>query len=281
MNFNLSYEYFALFNAFFKENCGIYLCEEKMHLVESRLGSLMQREKIRGFSELYNKLTAVENETIMEKAIDAITTNETMWFRDKTPWQIMEDIFLPAYIEELRTGKKDMVRIWSSACSTGQEPYSTAMCIDNYLLKKGINDIGLEKFQIIATDISSSVLAIASEGKYNSISIERGLEECYREKYFKHSGNNWYINDKIKSMVSFDRLNVCKPYSFPFKFDIVLCRYLLIYFSEEFKKAVLKRIVSALNKDGVFFVGASEVIGGYSEELEMNIHRDGIYYCIK
>jgi chemotaxis protein methyltransferase CheR len=277
----LSQREFDLLQKFIEENCGISIGKEKSYLIESRLAKLLIDSGLPSFESLYERLRSKACALIMEKVIDAITTNETLWYRDKSPWDILSNLLLPAYIEELRNGKRSKVRIWSAACSTGQEPYSTAMCIDNYLKTNGINDIKLSHFEIIATDISHNVLQAAKLGKYDSISIMRGLENNYKEKYFKSDGRVWNLDERIKNSVRFQQFNLQNSFLLFGKFDIVFCRYVAIYFSETLKKDVFTKIASSLEPNGALFIGSSEILSDYSHLFDIKDFNSGIYYRVK
>ncbi|MCX7747653.1 MAG: protein-glutamate O-methyltransferase CheR [Clostridia bacterium] len=278
---SLSSKEFYLFQKYIEEQCGICIGQDKAYLIESRLSKLLVDSGLPSFEALYQKIRTGRDKSIAEKVVDAITTNETLWFRDKIPWQTMEDLFLPKYIKDLREGKKSEIKIWSAACSTGQEPYSTAMFIDHYLQSNNIKDIRLSQFKILATDISSTVLEVAKMGKYDSISIMRGLHETYKTDYFKNEGRVWHLSENIKAAVQFKQFNLQSSFLFLGKFDMIFCRYVMIYFSDIFKKEVLSKIASALNPGGVMFIGSSELFNDYKENFHMKQHKTGVYYEVK
>ncbi len=281
MELTLSLKEFRLMKSFIEDQCGISLGEEKAYLIESRLGKILTDLGLTSFEELYNRISLRKEPEIIERIIDAITTNETSWFRDKTPWVILEGILLPGYIEKLRADKASRIRIWSAACSTGQEPYSVAMCIDNYLKKNRIDDIDLSCFEIVATDISKKVIQTAQIGKYDGISIVRGLNNTYRTKYFFNEGRTWGIDKKIRDSVSFKQFNLQNNFMVLGKFDVIFCRYVLIYFSEILKQEILSKIMYALKAEGALFTGSSEIINGYDDYFEMIDFGGGIYYRLK
>lgn len=266
---------------FIEEKCGIALSEEKAYLIESRLSRLLIDSNLTCFEELYQRISVSDDPNIVEKVIDAITTNETLWFRDRAPWCILEEQLLPTYVEDIRDGRRNKVRIWSAACSTGQEPYSIAMCIDNYLRQKGINDINLSQFEIIATDISSTVLQIARMGRYDNISITRGLDNDYKENYFKSEGRVWVLDEKIKNLVSFRQFNLQSSFFLLGKFEVIFSRNVLVYFSEKLKKEVVKKMALALQPQGIFIIGSSELFIDHKEYFEMENCSSGVYYKLK
>lgn len=272
---------FLLMQQFIEEQCGISISEDKAYLIESRLSRLLHSSGLKSFDAFYRVLTSQSNYELIEKVIDEITTNETFWFRDSTPWLVLEEVLLPGYIDALRKGEISRVRIWSAACSTGQEPYSIAMCIDRYLMKKNITDIGLSDFELIASDISRTALEIARKGRYDNISILRGLNDEYKGAYFTKQGQDWIINDRIRNSVIFRQLNLQDNFSLLGCFDIIFCRYVIIYFSEKLKREVLKKMAKSIKQDGTLFIGSSELIGDYDESYVTELYKNGMYYKLK
>lgn len=272
---------FTLMQKFIEEKCGIAIGEEKAYLIESRLTKLLIDSGLSNFEELYQKIYANSDPSITEKVIDAITTNETLWFRDRSPWLILENLLLPQYIQQLREGKRSTVRIWSAAASTGQEAYSTSICIDDYLTKNNITDVKLTDFEILATDISATVLHIARMGKFDSISIMRGLDPRYKDRYFINEGRVWSINERIKSIIRFQQFNLQNSYLLMGKFDLIFCRYVIIYFNDNLKKVILDKMSNSLNSKGVFIMGSSEIFVNYNDRYEMKDYNNGVYYRLK
>jgi chemotaxis protein methyltransferase CheR len=233
------------------------------------------------FEELYEHICLWNDPIVIDEIIDSITVNETFWFRDKTPWVIMEELLLPEYIREFREGRRDRVRIWSAACSYGQEPYSIAMCIDNYLESRGIGDIAPGNFEILATDISHTAIQMAEAGRYDNISIQRGLDEGCRYKYFENEGRVWRLCDKIKNAVNFRQFNLISDFSVYGIFDIIFFRNVLIYFSDRLKKEMLQKIVASLNTGGVLFIGSAELFTDQDRNFTKEQYKNGIYYKSK
>lgn len=269
---------FAMIQKFIEEKCGIELGEEKAYLLESKLAKFLAEFGASSFEDLYLKICSTNDSYLIDSVIDAVTINETFWFRDKAPWHILEEILLPSFISELRNGERNKVRIWSAACSYGQEPYSAAMSIDNCLNRRGIMDVSCEAFEILATDISYDVLQMAQRGNFDNISISRGLDEDFKSRYFRNEGRIWSLDEKIKRQVSFQQFNLIENY-FPYgQFDIIFCRYVLIYFSERYKKEVMDRITASLKPGGVLFIGSSELFENYNKYYTMEQYENGIYY---
>src|SRR5690606_15157551 len=201
----------------------IMLGQGKEYLVTSRLRRLMERESINSITEL---MSAMErSRSLQETVIDAMTTNETLWFRDEHPYRIFREKLLPEIAAQRRP-----LRIWSAACSTGQEPYSLSMEIEEY--KKRFPNRLMAGERIVATDISPSSLAIAKQGVYQQLAISRGMNDAYLTSYFaKDEAGRWRIQQNIKSRVEFSVQNLQQSYASLGKFDIIFCRNVLIYFS--------------------------------------------------
>ncbi|MBC9783605.1 protein-glutamate O-methyltransferase CheR [Heliobacterium chlorum] len=272
---------FRLIQEYIEKECGIHLGDDKAYLIEGRLGRLLAESGARDFEEFYYRIHQQRDRAMAEKVIDAITTNETLWFRDKTPWKVLEEVLLPNFVEQFRAGKRFRVRIWSAACSTGQEPYSTAMCIDRYLREHGIKDITTDRFEILATDISPAVVQLARLGRYDSISMIRGMDDSYKAKYFQQEGRIWSIDEKIKKMIRFERFNLQDDYGIFGQFDIIFCRYVTIYFADTLKRLVLQKMARSLSADGVLFLGNSEIYTDYRDHFNVKEHMGGIYYTVK
>lgn len=277
----LSNSEFLLFKKFIYDRCGINIEENKSYLIETRLAKLLIDSGLTSFTELYDILENNWDDSIATKVIDAVTTNETLWFRDGKPWEILENKFIPLYIDKLRKSEIDKVRIWSAASSTGQEIYSTVITIDNYLKKHGITDVKLNDFEFFATDISTNVLEIAKKGFYDAISIKRGLSENYRDSYFKKEGYVWEIDEFVKKQVRFEQFNLQNSFMFIGKFDLIFCRYVLIYFSDELRKDIIKKMANTIKKDGGFIIGASEIYADIDEHFEKQVYNEGLYYTVK
>lgn len=266
---------------YIEDKCGIIISLEKSYLIESRLSKLLVEYNCNTFEEFYKLIYTSNDNIITEKVIDAITTNETQWFRDKKPWDILENILMPRYISMLRENKRNKIRIWSAGCSTGQEPYTIAMIIHNYLEKNKIIDIKTSQFEIIATDISGAILNLAKSARYDAITIMRGLPEFYKQKYFEVDGRIYTIKEDIKNMIKFYKFNLQENFVSFGKFDLIFCRYVTIYFSETLKNDLLKRIASALEKMGNLFLGSSEIYFDYNVCYEKLENIGAIYYEVK
>ena len=261
------------FCSFLEKHSGICLGSNKQYLVSSRLRRLMAANEISNLTELVGKIQGASHSKLKTAVIDAMTTNETLWFRDTHPFRILEEKLLPEFYEQRGTRG---LRIWSAACSTGQEPYSLSMVINDYKEKHRVFSSG-EK--IVATDISPSALEQAKSGEYASLAIGRGLDPAKLKKHFSELPDGCFkVQAKIAQSVEFRPLNLQDSYSMLGKFDIVFCRNVLIYFTAELKKDILTRLHGTLNPGGYLMVGASEAVNGLADLYEMVHCRPGIIY---
>ena len=269
---------FLLLRDYIEKHCGISLDRNKMYLVESRLNTLMVENGCDSYNALYRKASSDTTNGLRDKIIDAMTTNETLWFRDSSPYESLKTL-LAGYAAEIRAGKRAKVRIWSAACSTGQEPYSIAITA----LESGSAGSGLrpEQVEILATDISSTALFMAKLARYDQIAINRGLSPEMRDRYFKGEGRVWALADKVKQMVTLKKMNLQESFAAIGKCDIIFCRNVLIYFSEQFKRDIFTRLAALLRPAGYLFIGASESLSTYSNEYSMVKGSHGIYYQVK
>ena len=271
---NLDFEQFRIF---LEKACGILLGSNKQYLVSSRLNKLMEQQGIKTLGELVQKMQAQPRGGLREQVVDAMTTNETLWFRDTYPFEVLKSRVLP---EMIKASPNQRLRIWSAACSSGQEPYSLSMSIDEFektnlgLLKSGV--------QIVATDLSGSMLTACKGGEYDSLAMGRGLSQDRLQRYFDPKGpGRWAVKAPIKSRVEFRALNLLDSYASLGKFDIVFCRNVLIYFSAEVKKDILTRIHATLKPGGYLFLGASEALNGLPDLYQMVQCSPGIIYKVK
>lgn len=270
---------FDLFREMIEKECGISIGDEKAYLLETRLSRLLIENGCDNFSQFYSKTKADLN--LRTKIIDAMTTNETLWFRDNSPYVTLKEHLFPQFIDQIRKGQKKQLRIWSAACSSGQEPYSMSIIAHELSrLGKG-SELVNGGLSITATDLSSSVLFIAKTGRYDPISISRGMPDDLRDRYFKQEGRVFVLDQKVREMVQFQQMNLMKSFDGMGKFDIVMLRNVAIYFSAEFKINLFKKISKVLNPDGYLFLGASESLYGYSEDYNRLEYGNSSYYQVK
>jgi len=272
---------FMLFKNYIAKITGIIIQPEKAYLIETRLSKLMMDAGAASFEQFYDFIVSNSDPAMPQKIIDVITVNETMWFRDTMPWNVLERVTLPSLVEDITTGKKSKVRIWCSAVSTGQEVYSAVMCIDDYLTKNNIKGVNLSHFEFLATDISNRVLETAKNGRYDKISIMRGLNEYYRTKYFENAGSAWEISKKIKDAVKFTRFNLQDSFMSFGSFDIIFCRYVLIYFSDDFKKEIASKMYTSLADGGILFTGNYVLYDLFKDDFDTKPYSNSTYYTKK
>jgi len=272
MTASFSPDEYKNFQVFLEKACGIVLGANKHYLVSSRLNRLMTESNIPTLQGLVDALNKSINSALRTKVIEAMTTNETLWFRDTYPFQVLSQTIFEDYKQQ----NKKSIRIWSAACSSGQEPYSISMTVDEYLKKAP----GF-KVDVIATDISQEILNAAKTAKYDALALARGLSEERKRQYFSPVGDQWQVNANIRSRVSFREVNLLQSYTALGKFDAIFCRNVLIYFSAESKKDILNRMADALNPRGFLMLGASESITQYSDRFEMVRASTGVVYRLK
>ena len=266
---------FQLFQAFILEQSGISLDEDKTYLVESRLKRLLNEFGCTTYGELYRKSSADLRGPLRSKIIDAITTNETLWFRDRAPYTILSEVFLPDMAQQVARGKPK-VRIWSAACSTGQEPYSIAIMINEFC--QGRSGISPTQFEIVATDISSDALAAARSGAYDGLSMSRGMTDEIRARYFQQNGRGWLIDPALKQIIDFRPFNLMDNYASLGVFDAIFCRNVAIYFSQAVKSELFDKMYQCLRPGGLFMLGTSESLGYYSTRFKACDYKNHTYY---
>jgi chemotaxis protein methyltransferase CheR len=272
----LNQEEFLLLREYIQKECGIVVSDEKVYLIESRLARLVVETDSKSFKEFYLKAKSDVTKNLRNKIIDAMTTNETLWFRDAKPWTIIEEVVIPKFIDDLRSGRKQYIQVWSAACSTGQEPYSFSMLLLDALKRNpGVNR---NQFRILGTDISPSALYMAISGRYNSIAMARGMIPRFKDMYFKDEGTVSQISDEIKQMVTYKQFNLMHDFIKLPVCDLVFLRNVAIYFSPEVKRELFGKIANVLDKDGFFFIGSTESLIGYSDDFEQSEYKKSVYY---
>ncbi|MDU0955150.1 MAG: protein-glutamate O-methyltransferase CheR [Bradyrhizobium sp.] len=252
-----------------KDRSGLDLSADKQYLVESRLLPLARRANLAGIPELVQKLRS-GGDQLTTQVVEAMTTNETFFFRDKIPFDHLRDYVLPALIQA-RASRRSL-RIWSAACSTGQEPYSIAMGLREY----GAALAGW-RIEIVATDLSQEVLEKSKAGLYSQFEVQRGLPIQLLVKYFTQLGELWQLSADIRGMVQHRQLNLLQDFSHLGKFDVIFCRNVLIYFDQETKSAIFERMSKMLEADGTLFLGAAESVVGITDAFRPNQERRGLY----
>ena len=262
---------FDFLSGFLKEQSGLVLTPDKMYLVETRLKSVAAAHNCDSLADLVAGLRKSTLGALGRDVVEAMTTNETSFFRDKHPFDTFEKVLMPALIEARKT--KRSVRIWCAAASSGQEPYSLAMILDG--LKAQLAGM---RWEIVATDIDTQILDKAKTGIYTAFEVQRGLPVQNLVKYFTQlDDGNWKFKDEFKRGITFKQGNLLKDFSLLGKFDIIFCRNVLIYFDPQTKGEVLDRMSKSLNDDGYVFLGGAETVLGITDALKsMSGHR-GVY----
>jgi len=239
-----------------KRRSGLVITPEKAYLLESRMGPVARKHGLAGLDAIAQKLKAGD-EKLAAEVTEAMTTNESFFFRDKTPFDHFEKLMLPALLQARAAQRR--LRIWCAAASTGQEPYSLAI-----ILKEKAALVKDWKIEIIGTDLSNDVLSRAKNGVYTQFEVQRGLPITLLVKYFNKEGEQWRIKDEIRSMVQYRTNNLLDPFTGFGTFDIIYCRNVLIYFDEATKKSILLRMSQLLPDDGYLLLGAAETVVGVS-----------------
>lgn len=264
------------FRRFLEDACGILLGENKLYLVQSRLSRLVTDSGVVSLGDLVGRLRSERAGGVLrERVIEAMTTNETFWFRDNHPFSILTTHILPDYVQR----KQRSLAFWSAACSTGQEPYSISITVQEYLAR---NPGSFGDIRITATDISPAVLEEARKGYYDAMAVARGLPAEIKSRYFQrdtsHWQERWRLRDDVRNRVRFTQGNLLGSYSALGRCDVIYCRNVLIYFSAGSKVDILGRMAESLNPGGYLFLGASEAITQYSSAFEMLRCNPGVVY---
>jgi chemotaxis protein methyltransferase CheR len=266
-------EHYEEFRAFLEKACGIVLGDNKQYLVTSRLANLLVEYQINDLRDLIRRMQQASQRGLREAVVDAMTTNETLWFRDTHPFNILRSKLLP----ELQREARGPMRIWSAACSSGQEPYSISITVEEFRAA----NMGMlrQPVEIVATDLSRSMLEASKGAEYDQLSLSRGLSNERLKRYFDSiGGDRWRVKKEIAQRVRFQSLNLLDSYLTLGKFDIVFCRNVLIYFSSERKADILRRIHATLRPGGYLVLGASEGPTDASQFYQMVQCNPGIVY---
>ncbi len=267
---------FTLFTKYILDISGIALTKGKEYLVETRLNPLAEELGCSSYQELYQKAKSDFKKEIEKKIIDAISTNETYFFRDKSPFELLQFRIIPDLIDKRsksRSGIRPSIRLWSAASSTGQEIYSIAMALHEInVTPKDYN------IKLLGTDISDAAIAKASYGKYNKFEIARGLDQKRLNKYFVKDKDSWKIKDELRAMVQFKKLNLMKPFTGLGKFDIVLCRNVMIYFTSEDRRKIYNNIAKVLEPDGYLIIGSTESLANDSDLFIPKRYLKSVFY---
>ncbi len=268
----------TLWSHFIQETCGIVLDQSKAYLLETRLDGLLRESGAGGFGELFYKIKTEPSGTLKSKVVDAITTNETSFFRDASPFELLRHKLLPELIDRRsKVGIRPMsIRIWSAACSTGQEVYTIGV-----VLKELLGSLSGYDIRILGTDISNRAVAAASRGHFSELEIGRGLPSQAAQKHFTRVGSDWKISDEIRALATFRRMNLLEPFSFPAPFDIIFCRNVAIYFSEHDRQRLFNNLSHCLARDGSLIIGSTESLTGLCPTLVPQRYLRTVFYQLE
>jgi chemotaxis protein methyltransferase CheR len=254
--------------------CGIVVDASKGYLIESRLSGPATANGCATFSDFCQKLRSSADPVFRNQVIDAITTQETLFFRDSSPFEALQHRVLPNLIDA-KAGSlcPKRIRIWSAACSTGQEPYSIAMALCEL-----IPDVLSWDVHILATDISDAAVKHASMGRYAKHEIQRGMKPHLLPKYFHEEPSGWRVSDPLRSLIAFQRRNLLEPFTTLGPFDVIFCRNVAIYFDLQARRSLFLRLADRLTADGTLFVGASESLTDLDAQFQPMHHCRTVYY---
>ena len=259
--------------------CGLQLDATKGYLIETRLAPLLRETGSTSYTDLYNKVKVSPANGYKRKVIDSITTQETSFFRDTSPFELMQHKIIPDLIDKRSKAlgsTRIPLRIWSAACSTGQELYSTAIT-----LKELLGDLTRYDIRLLGTDISDKAVAHASYAKYSKLEMDRGMKLDKIARHFVLEGQSWKVRDEIRAMATFKTMNLLEPFSFPVKFDVIMCRNVAIYFSEQDKVRLFRSLARVLAPDGYLMIGSTESITGLCPEFESKRYLRSVFYQFK
>ena len=266
---------FEAFRKFLQQVCGIFLAGNKQYLVETRIRRILNERKLATLGDLVKLMQRPQETTLRGQVIDAMTTNETYWFRDNYPFVLLRRDIFP---QLMATASHASIRVWSAACSSGQEPYSISMMAEE-CQRSGVNRGG-RNVEVLGTDLSGRILEQARQAEYDRFSVLRGLDAEQLKAYFEEvpANNTWRVRENLRQRVSFRSYNLMDSFGSLGKFDLIFCRNVLIYFTGDLKQDILRRLHGALRPKGILFLGASEGIANVTDLFEMVHANPGIYY---
>lgn len=283
MTVDLNPQEFSLLSQFVEQQSGISLKENKAYLIKNRLSHLVAEYGCRTFAEFYFRLRNEPKKSPMViSVVDAITTGETSWFRDRHPFRILRNGFFPEYCREIADGRRSGIEVLSIGCSTGQEPYSIAMTALDVYGAFGGEKACLEQVNITGTDISRTCLEKAQRAEYDAVAVGRGLGIECRDRYFRQTGKGtWLIRENVRDLVRFQSFNLGDGVWNLGVFDIVFLRNVIIYFSDEMKRDILKKMAWIMKPGAILFLGTGETVSGYTTLFHILEDDGAIYYQLK
>ena len=252
-----------------RRRAGIVLTEDKSYLLETRLGPVLKRFSLSSIGALGEKLRALPGEALERAVVEALTTHESSFFRDGRPFEHLRGV-LPRLVSAKPAGER--VRIWSAACSTGQEAYSVAM-LATEVLGPGAAD----RLDILGTDISGEVVARAKEASFSQFEVQRGLQARALVTHFTQDGARWQLRPALRAMVRFEERNLLAECATLGRFEVIFCRNVLIYFDAPTKTRVLEMLARQLTPNGVLYLGAAETVIGLTDRLAPIPDQRGVY----
>ncbi|MBO6560017.1 MAG: protein-glutamate O-methyltransferase CheR [Nisaea sp.] len=261
---------FEFLSSLLYKQSGLVLTPDKGYLLETRLQPVARSHGLNSIEQIVSTLRSRRDERLVNSITDAMTTNESLFFRDRTPFEQFKTVVLPKLLET-RAAKKQ-IRIWSAACSSGQEPYSLSMILDELSAR-----LAGWRIEIIATDISSEMIARARSGIYSQFEVQRGLPVQLLVKYFQQDGDRWQLNEKIRRMVTFREFNLLQDPRALGNFDVVFCRNVLIYFDQNTKRQVLDGISRQMAPDGYLYLGGAETVISITDKFQPVKGQRGMY----
>ncbi len=261
---------FDLYRDLLKEKSGLTLTPDKAYLIESRLMPIAKKWGYTSLDNMCMALRGVPDPNLIKDIVEAMTTNETSFFRDTKPFDLFRDHILPTMMKDRASARK--IRIWCAAASSGQEPYSLSM-----LLKEKGAALANWQIDILGTDISTDILETAKRGEYSQFEVQRGLPITMLMKYFEQKGERWIIKDDIKKMVKYQYFNLLDNMAALGRFDVVFCRNVLIYFDKETKGEILGRIAKQMAPDGMLVLGGAETVMGITDTFKAVPDKRGLY----
>jgi len=244
---------FAFLQRFIERESGIVIADNKRYLLEVRLAPLMRSEGLTSFEELVAALQGPRGASLRPRIIESMTTHETLWFRDRFPFDFFRDHLLKEYAQS----HDGILTVWSAACATGQEPYSLSILAEEFA---AMHPRARLDVKILATDISMAALEVARQGVYDTLALRRGMDEVRLRRFFIESDDGWRVRPEIAARITFRPLNLLASFSHLGKFHVIFCRNVLIYFTGERKTDILDRLLRALHPGGYLVLGASESI---------------------
>ena len=262
---------FNLLSKLIKDRSGLALTKDKAYLLESRLLPVARKWNLKSLDELVMRLRTRSEAGLVRDVVEAMTTNESFFFRDIKPFDQFKQVVLPFLLQARGTTRN--IKVWSAACSSGQEPYTLSM-----MLKEERQKLIGWNVDILATDLSTEILAKAQAGLYSQFEVQRGLPIQLLVKYFKQAGDRWQIDSAIREMVRYRPFNLLDDLSGLGQFDVIFCRNVLIYFDQPTKQMVLERMARQLAPDGFLYLGGAETVVGITDKFQPMANHRGIYH---